>query len=133
MRETTFGGWAGGTASSGNYILNAGLFFTSILDTALAASRIPYFFLLMQNYPNPFNPSTTISYELPNGTNVTLKIYNLLGKVIRTISKGQESVGTHKIIWDGKDNFGNQVPSGAYYYQIITEKSSDIKKMILLK
>ncbi|MFC1555804.1 M6 family metalloprotease domain-containing protein [candidate division KSB1 bacterium] len=88
---------------------------------------------LMQNYPNPFNPETTIQYELPHATNVTIQIYDMLGKEVNTLLSQQMPAGSHSIIWDGTDYSGNQLSSGIYIYKIQAEDYTAARKMILLK
>ncbi len=97
-------------------------------------SVVPTLFSLYQNYPNPFNPSTNIKYDLPTYATVTLKIYNLLGQVVRTLVNNQfQNPGTYTITWNGKDNEGNLLPSGQYLYQIQAGHFTSTRKMILLK
>jgi hypothetical protein len=93
----------------------------------------PEVFKLYQNYPNPFNPTTTISYYLTKPTSVRLEIYNTLGVKVKTYFEENLQVGEHKIVWDGKDDKGRSSPSGVYYYRFTTDKSAQIKKMLLLK
>jgi flagellar hook assembly protein FlgD len=90
-------------------------------------------FQLSNNYPNPFNPSTSISYSVPQSSNVSLVIYNILGKKVRTLLNDSHSAGNYQVIWDGKDDLGNQVSSGMYLYALISGDISIVKKMILLK
>ncbi len=95
---------------------------------------IPETYELSQNFPNPFNPATTIRYALPVAERVTLKIYNLLGKeVVTLVDHEKQSSGYHVVVWNGKDQAGQQVASGIYLYRLITEKFSIVKKMILMK
>lgn len=88
----------------------------------------PRTFLLSQNYPNPFNPSTTIEYELAANCFVTLKIYDMLGREIKTLTNGRQNVGTHSISF----NAGN-LPSGVYFYRLAAGNFTDTKKMLLLR
>ncbi len=88
-------------------------------------------FTLYQNYPNPFNPSTTIKFTLQNTTQVTLRIYNILGEIITTLVDERLSKGTHEFVFDAS-KYGN-LNSGVYYYQLITEKSVYTKGMVLVK
>lgn len=88
---------------------------------------------LSQNYPNPFNPATKIAYELPVASQVTLKVYNLLGQEIRTLVNEIQAAGAFEVFWNGKDLNGAQVPGGIYLYKIQTEQFTFIRKMILLK
>ncbi|MGE5410852.1 MAG: T9SS type A sorting domain-containing protein, partial [Clostridiales bacterium] len=89
---------------------------------------IPGSFSLLQNYPNPFNPVTTISYYIPQKSNVILKVYDILGKEIKTLVKQEQSAGSYKVQFDG-----NSLGSGIYLYRLSTESFSDVKKLILLK
>ena len=91
----------------------------------------PNEFCLGNNYPNPFNPATSISFNLPNPASWTLKIYNVAGQLVRTFegySSGQVSV-----IWNGKDNSGNEVASGIYFYKLNAGNLTATKKMVLTK
>ena len=88
---------------------------------------------LAQNYPNPFNSETTIEYRMHRDDYVTLKIYNLLGREIRTLEKKNARAGLNRVIWDGKDNEGKTVVSGLYFYQMKTGYYRRLKKMILIK
>jgi flagellar hook assembly protein FlgD len=85
------------------------------------------------NYPNPFNASTSIKYTLPENAHVEIAIYNIQGQLVRTLSKGEESSGTHLAIWDGKDNIGKQLPSGIYFYKLSIGGEFKIKKMVLMR
>ncbi|HPY00944.1 MAG TPA: FlgD immunoglobulin-like domain containing protein, partial [Candidatus Marinimicrobia bacterium] len=86
------------------------------------------------NYPNPFNASTSIKYTLPQKAHVKIDIYNIQGQLVRTLSKGEESSGTHIAVWDGKDNIGKNVSSGVYFFQLKTPTGvQEIRKMLLLR
>ncbi|MBN1999711.1 Ig-like domain-containing protein [candidate division KSB1 bacterium] len=89
--------------------------------------------MLAQNYPNPFNPTTTIYFELPESGPVKLQLFNITGQIVRTLINGNTQAGMHKIIWDATDEQGNKVPSGLYYYQLITKDKTFHKKLVLLK
>ncbi|MEA1973063.1 MAG: FlgD immunoglobulin-like domain containing protein, partial [Candidatus Cloacimonadota bacterium] len=86
-------------------------------------------------FPNPFNPSTTISYNLDvdNTNNTKINIYNVIGQLVKHISVNKLSAGQHSVIWNGKDNSGNSVASGVYYFQVETDNIVDTTKGILLK
>ncbi len=88
---------------------------------------------LFQNYPNPFNPSTIISYEVPVFSNVTLVVYDILGRNVQTLVSGQQAAGRHEIIWDGRDSNGRPVSSGIYIYRIEVEGFAKNRRMLLLK
>ena len=90
-------------------------------------------FKLLQNFPNPFNPETNISFQLPNPSEVTMKIYDILGREIKTIINANLDVGSHSVKWDGTNNVGLNVGSGVYIYIIKANNFIDRKKMILLR
>ncbi len=85
------------------------------------------------NFPNPFNLATTISFSIPEQSKVNLIVYNIKGQKIKTLVHNEFSKGNHSVIWDGKDNLGKSVSSGIYFYQLVTEKKTITKKMILIK
>ncbi len=88
----------------------------------------PLVFALRQNYPNPFNPVTKISFEIPKTSFVTLKIFDVLGKLVGEPVNGVKQAGNYSIDFDGSN-----LSSGIYYYEIKTGSNSDVKKMVLLK
>ncbi|MDD3558622.1 MAG: T9SS type A sorting domain-containing protein [Melioribacteraceae bacterium] len=85
-------------------------------------------FKLSQNYPNPFNPTTKISYDLPKGSTVKLKVFNSIGKEIKTLVDERQNAGRYTIDFDGTD-----LASGVYYYSLTADNYREVKKMILLK
>ncbi len=95
-------------------------------------------FKLNQNYPNPFNPTTTIQYELPKTSWVTLTIYTPLGQKVRTLVNKYQPTGQYQVQWDGKDGTGNPVANGVYVCKLEAKGASgesfvQMKKMILIK
>ena len=90
---------------------------------------LPTKFELYQNYPNPFNPSTNISFSLPHGANVTLKIFDVLGREVATLENNWLSAGTHNVVWVPREGSA----SGFYIYMLKAEDIVQIKKMLLLK
>jgi len=96
-------------------------------------SARPKSLFLYQNYPNPFNNSTQIKYSLPQDAHVQIVIYNILGQKIKNFDLGYQTAGYKSVFWDGKDNSGNQIASGIYFYRIVAGDFSQIKKMTLLK
>ena len=90
-------------------------------------------FALYQNYPNPFNPVTTIRYELPEPSYVTIMIYDILGREVRKLVSGELVSGYHKAVWDGTDSFGKSVSAGVYLYQIQASGFTQTRKMLILK
>jgi flagellar hook assembly protein FlgD len=89
--------------------------------------------VLLSNYPNPFNPETEIRFQLSEAARVVVKIFNALGAEVRTLAEAQYQAGAHAVRWDGKDWHGNPAASGVYFYQLRTEKFSQIRKMNLLR
>jgi hypothetical protein len=95
--------------------------------------EIPTQYALEQNYPNPFNPTTLINYSLPKNSFVVLKIYDMLGREIKTLVNNQMSAGKYSVDWKGEDNNGNKVTSGIYIYRISAGNFSAARKMVALK
>jgi len=94
----------------------------------------PLEFGLNGNYPNPFNPSTTIRYSLAGDANVTLEVFNILGQRVRTLLSGELQVpGSYKIMWEGRDDFGREVGSGAYLIKLQANDFVETRKAIMLK
>ena len=93
----------------------------------------PEKYILYQNYPNPFNPITSIKYDLPRETPVTIEIYNIIGNKITTLIDKNMDAGSHIVRWNSTDNNGAKIPSGIYFYHIKTNEFIKTKKMILLK
>ncbi len=94
---------------------------------------LPDKIVLYQNYPNPFNPETTIKYDIPNESFITIKIYDVLGNLVRDLVNTNESPGYRSIKWDATNNKGQSVPAGLYLYSILANDFNLTKKMILLK
>jgi hypothetical protein len=110
----------------------------ALIPVGEGAPSIPVAFKLDQNYPNPFNPSTAIKFSLPARSGggylpTTLRVYNVLGQLVRTLVDEPMAAGTHEIIWDGKDDHGSQVASGIYFYKLRSGDYEDTKKMVLMK
>ena len=97
------------------------------------APSLPLDYILYQNYPNPFNPSTSVKFQVPTTSNVTIKIFNMLGQEVRTLYAGQVLRGTYNVQWDGLNNSGKKMSSGAYIYRMTAGDFVQSKKMILLK
>ncbi len=89
--------------------------------------------VLHQNYPNPFNPETTISFSMQQSESVSIEIFNIRGQKVKTLLNEQMPAGEHSVIWNGKNNAGQNVASGVYLYQISTDNHLSAKKMLLMK
>ncbi|MCU7515684.1 MAG: T9SS type A sorting domain-containing protein [Ignavibacteria bacterium] len=90
-------------------------------------------FSLEQNYPNPFNPTTTIRYSIPEHAVVTLRIYDMLGREVKTLVNTEQNPGQYNATWNGDNNYGTRVASGIYIYRVQAGKYVQVKKMMLLK
>ena len=119
-----------GTPSGPINLTNAQVFEnTYILDIYVDWLESASSYSLEQNYPNPFNPKTLISFGIPVAGNVTLKVYDMSGKVVATLYNNEFlSEGLRRVEFDG-----SELSSGVYFYSIVTTEFSDIKKMILIK
>ncbi|HDP97578.1 MAG TPA: T9SS type A sorting domain-containing protein, partial [bacterium] len=89
-------------------------------------------FDLSDPYPNPFNSQTIISYHVAEPTMVSINIYNQIGQEIRTLINEDKYPGIYQVIWDGRDNFGNQASTGIYLYRMRADKFIAVKKIILI-
>ena len=106
---------------------------TRVHDGAEGFPNTPLTFQLYQNYPNPFNPETTISYRLEVSENVNLSIYNVLGQKTKTLVDDLVGPGFHEVRWDGRNDFGQQVASGLYFYKIVSNNLVQTRKLLLLR
>jgi len=100
--------------------------------------NFPKDFQLNQNYPNPFNPTTTIKFKVQGSRfkvplPTTLKIYNILGQMVKTLVNEPKSSGEYEVVWDGKDEKGNSLASGIYFYRLAFGEQTETKRMVLLK
>jgi phosphodiesterase/alkaline phosphatase D-like protein len=111
-----------------------GSFSTSSSVTSVESNlELPRKYDLQQNYPNPFNPTTRITFSLPENSFVSLKIYDMLGREIKSLVGNEVAAGTHSVEWNSTDNFGNKVASGTYIYRITAGSFISVKKMLLIK
>ena len=95
----------------------------------------PQTYELLQNYPNPFNSMTTIKYALTGKyeQETQLVIYGVLGQRVRTLVNKEQQAGVHTVVWDGKNDAGQQVASGTYFYRLTSGEFVNMKKMVLLE
>ena len=100
--------------------------FTSVHEKS--AEGLPTEYQLEQNYPNPFNPRTIIEFATPKKSQVSIKIYNMLGEEAATLVSGQVEAGFYSATWNA-----SSFPSGVYFYQLRTEKFVETKKLMLLR
>ena len=109
----------------------------ALIEGILEATR-PKKTLLLGNYPNPFNPETWIPYQLANSSDVQIIIYNTRGTVVRQLKLGHQLEGyytrrSRAAYWDGRNDIGERVASGIYFYQLQTDEVSLLRKMVILK
>lgn len=141
------GGW---NPSDGAWDIYFDYYNWTDVEEDIAAEELPAQFSLSANYPNPFNPVTRIQYTVCSRQTpekavggsqftvhgpipTTLKIYNILGQVVRTLVNEPKEAGTYEVIWDGGDENGDEVASGVYFYKLEAENFSQTKKMVLIR
>lgn len=111
------------------------VFTITLSDLPLGAPEIdkPEKFALGPNIPNPFNASTQFVIEIPEATDVRVEIFDLLGRQVATLVDGQMEIGWHRVIWDGLDDSGDELPSGIYLYRVTAGDFKQTRKMTLIK
>ena len=87
----------------------------------------------IQNFPNPANPSTQITYQLPEASDVSLVLYNITGQPVRILARGYQGAGHYQVTWDGRDDLGREVSSGVYLYRFVSKELVQTNRMLLLK
>ena len=103
------------------------------ISLAISATTKPVDFIISKNFPNPFNPTTTIQYFLPMRTEVETVIYDALGRKIAQLENKLKDFGVHKIVWNGLNNLGQEMPSGVYLYKVISKDHIQSGKMVLVR
>ena len=107
---------------------------STLVTDVNAREPLPTEFALQQNYPNPFNPTTTIEFALPQPEKVRILVYDVSGNLVRALVDGQQlPQGTHRQSWNGRNDRGEQVSSGMYFYRLQAGKFSQTRKMLLVK
>jgi hypothetical protein len=94
---------------------------------------LSYHYELLPSVPNPFNRTTAISYQLAKPGKVSLKVYNTLGQLVRTLEDGEKQAGHHRAIWDGKDQSGQKAANGVYLYRLEAGEFGQTRKMTLVR
>jgi hypothetical protein len=95
---------------------------------------LPASFALHQNVPNPFNPTTAIAFDVPPGAGrVTVAVYDVTGRLVRTLADGAIAPGYRRVTWDGRNGRGQMVASGVYFYRMVSRTFTQTRKMVLLK
>jgi hypothetical protein len=113
-------------SQAGEFVLNNTLL---SIDNGI----IPEVFALHQNYPNPFNPVTSLRYDLPEDGLVNITIYDMMGRIVRSLLNSKQAAGYHSIKWNATNNKNEPVSAGLYLYTIQAGEFSQTKKMVLLK
>ncbi len=94
---------------------------------------VPQTFALEPNFPNPFNPATTIGYRLPQASRVQLSVYDLLGQEVAVLVNTDQLAGSYQVVWSGRNDRGEPVPAGVYFYRLEADAYAGVKKMVFLK
>ncbi|MBU1073781.1 hypothetical protein KKG45_11085, partial [bacterium] len=103
---------------------------TPVLDDAVARPTV----FLEQNHPNPFNPRTRIAYTVPDGGGaVVLRLFDLAGRLVRTLVAGDMPAGRHEAVWDGTDETGRKVASGNYFYRLAAPGVEETRQLVLVR
>ncbi|MFQ6093580.1 MAG: FlgD immunoglobulin-like domain containing protein, partial [bacterium] len=124
----------GVSGPSGKVVVSNAITFQVLGDQG--GPPVPEDYALEQNYPNPFNPTTSIQYSVVSDQSlphVTLKIYNILGQEVRTLVDEPKEAGYYSATWDGKDDRGENVSSGIYFYSLHAGDFGETKKMVLMR
>ena len=116
---------------SGNVSDHSDIVFATMLD--IDAGMVPSIYALYQNYPNPFNPVTSINYDLPEDTDVMIRIYDIQGRLINRLVTEYQTAGRRSVLWDATNQIGEQVSAGMYFYLIEAGNFKQTRKMLLLK
>jgi hypothetical protein len=96
-------------------------------------SGLPTVFALYPNFPNPFNPETQIRLDVPLSTTAQLQVFDIQGRLVRTLLDGSISAGAHMLSWNGRDDAGQAVGSGVYFYRFRSAQYTASHKMLLVK
>ncbi len=122
------------TAVSNDYGINPLLIVVEEPTGTDTPNDTPPAYFLAGNYPNPFNPATTITYGLGERAPVTLRIYDVSGRLVRTlVDEVQEPARSYTVVWDGRNTFGRSVSSGIYFCRLTAGSRTSTRKMVLLR
>ncbi len=103
------------------------------MSTTVTITLPPMEATLYQNYPNPFNPSTRIEYYIPGRSMVRLEIFDVKGRLVKTLVSGIKPEGEDSVLWNGTNRFDESVSSGVYYYRLRAGKKNLVRKLVLLR
>jgi hypothetical protein len=123
-----------GVPDRADYLKDIITYLQNIVDYPVdVGDHFQYVNALYQNHPNPFNPSTSIKYSIRERAHVSLKIYNVAGQLIRTLVNEEKNSGVYVKSWDSRNNAGEPVSSGVYFYRLVTKEFTKTKKMVLIR
>ena len=121
-----------GMMTGANTVIETGFLvdtlFRTVVTSVAERSEVPREFKLCQNYPNPFNPSTTIKYELPKSSMVTMSVYDMLGRQVSVLVDERRDAGVHEVKFEGPN-----LASGVYFYRLQAGDFTQTKRLLLLK
>ncbi|MBN1466510.1 T9SS type A sorting domain-containing protein [candidate division KSB1 bacterium] len=103
------------------------------IQSSSATAAFPAEFKLEQNHPNPFNPTTTLTYSVAEPAHVSLVIYDVLGRKIRSLVEEHKAPGIHTKIWDARDELGNAVTTGLYFARFVAGSYAETRRLVLEK
>jgi len=107
---------------------------SAVTTTGTEGSGVPKAFALGQNVPNPFNPATTVYYDVPaGGGNVSIRIFDVSGRLVRTLVDGHQAAGSQSVTWNGVNDRGQSISSGIYFYRMTAPGFTRTRKMVLLR
>ena len=124
---------ASGSAPLNNIDLMIRCVISGVSGIGEDGAELPKVLALRENYPNPFNPTTAIEFDLPDDQRATLEVFNILGERVTSLIDDDMNAGTYRIIWEGRDDFGREMPSGIYLYRLKAGDTTISKRMIMLK
>jgi hypothetical protein len=127
----TVGQTAIGTLAEGDHVKLVGYWYspgTTVTGVPDPGDPVPNVYRLHQNYPNPFNPTTTIQFDIPQNSRVSLKVFDVAGRVVATLVNEDMEKGIHRVTVDA-----SRLASGVYFYRIQAGRYQEIKKLVLLK
>ncbi len=122
--------WAETTGDRDIYSQRVNPTITPVVDGGPVHAEI----ILKKNYPNPFNPQTTIAFEIPIREAVSMRVFDMTGRLVRELIIAEEyTSGRYEVVWNGRDDAGRQVASGTYFYRLEARSYSETKRMVLVK
>ncbi|UCH11023.1 MAG: T9SS type A sorting domain-containing protein [Fidelibacterota bacterium] len=126
-----------GKTAAGNVSVQSGALVIALLQESAvsisALSNPPLSYALRQNFPNPFNPHTTIQFAVPVANDVSIVVYDVLGREVVRLVNQYVQPGLHKVEWNSRDAYGRELPSGIYIVRMVTSDYVDTIKMMIMR